>query len=252
MSGLGGQAPSEFAAYLGELRSELDKLPSRPAKGELLRRAMEIPLAWPESEFPAARAMADQFTSAIGGWGGKVHRVKGEAEVVAKAAEIVQESGARRLRRWRSPRLDRFEWEQGLSHLTPEWLEVSSDERAAAREESARRAIIQRLEPLEIGITDCDLAVAHTGSVVCLHDGERDGFTNLFPWTNICVVWLSQMVRTVQDAVEKLESTRPSGAWAQNVQFITGPSRSGDIDLTAGQGAAGPGRYHVILVEDAS
>lgn len=237
-------------SYLAELRAELEKLPSRPAKGELLRRAMAIPLTWPESEFPATRAMADQFTSAIGGWGGKVHRVKSESEVVAKAAEIIQEAGVKRLARWPSERLNRFDWEGGLAHLAPEWIVVSQADRAAAKDEAPRREIINRLEPLELGITECDLAIAHTGSVICLHGPERDGFTNLFPWTNICVVWLSQMVRTVQDAIDKLEAMRPAGAWAQNVQFITGPSRSGDIDLTAGQGAAGPGKYHAILIED--
>jgi len=240
---------SEFAQYFSELRTELNKLPSRAAKGALLERAFQIPLLWPPSEYPTERTLAEQFQRALTPWGGKVHIVKSEDEAVPKVAELIQEAKATRGSRWICPRLNRFDWEKGLAHLNLEWIIPNSQELQAGGDEGKRREMIERMEKIEVGLTDCDLAVAHTGSLVFRHSSERNGYVNLFPWTHIAIVWISQVVKTVQEAIENLEASIPDKKWSANTVFVTGPSRSGDIDLTVGQGAAGPGRFHVILID---
>lgn len=228
---------------------ELKKLSGRPRRGELLARAMEIPLAWPEHEYPADRSMAEQFEKALATWGGRVHRVENDSDVVAKAGELIAAAEAKKISRWRSPALEKLDWERGLAHLKLEWILPSPEEIRAAETHDALRAIRNRLAKIDVGITECDHAVAHTGTVAVRHGPDRDGFTNLLPWTNIVIVRMSQMVRTLQDLIDKLDSERRANPFPPSFQFITGPSRSGDIDLTVGQGAAGPGQYHVILIQ---
>lgn len=236
-------------AFLDDLRRATGRLAQRPKKGELLEQAFEIPLIWPEKEYPPERSMADQFTHALAQWGGKVTRAAKKEEVVAVAAEIIAVAGAKRISRWRTAFLDSMQWEKGLAGLKVEWIQIAPEEVEAAASFEARKAIRDRLATIEVGIIDADAAVAHTGTLLLRHDAERNGFTNLFPWTCIAIVRLSQMSRSVQDLIEGMQS-EAAGQWEASTVFVTGPSRSGDIDLAVGQGAAGPGEWHVILIED--
>ena len=110
--------------------------------------------------------------------------------------------------------------------------------------------LFDRLEKMEVGITDADYAVAHTGTLLFRHSPERYAQTNLFPWTHVAVVRLSQMVRRIDDLAEIMAAEHRDRPWHPNTIFQTGPSRSGDIDIKVGQGAAGPGETYVILIED--
>lgn len=240
---------AEMTQYLASLRTELGKDARRPPKGELLRQAFEIPLIWPEHEFPPTRSLAEQMAAALRPWAGRVHPVQNESEVVAKAAGIIEEAGAKRVGRWLTPRLDRFDWEEGLAKLGLDWMICTKSDLAWVDDEEKRQKLIGELETLEVGITDCDFAIAHTGTMVFRHTDLRHAYMSLFPWTHIAVVWESQVVRTVQDAIDRLAQERGETELPSNTTFITGPSRSGDIDLAHGRGAAGPGELHIIYVE---
>lgn len=239
--------------YYEELERGLNASGDRPAKGALLAEAFEIPLVWPEHEFPATRSMPDQFKQALLPWNGQVHIVQSEKEVLPKAAEIVEGAGAKKIARWHCPRLAPWNWEEGLAHLNVEWARPTPEEmKKASVDDEAREAIKTLFEGVDLGITDADFAIAHTGTLVFFHDAERHAFMNLCPWTHLAVVRTSQMLRTVQDFYDQLARDIEKRPLTSNMTFITGPSRSGDIDLTHGQGAAGPGEYHVILLDDAS
>lgn len=242
----------ELRSYFGELRRELDKLPARPPRGELLRRAFEIPLVWPDWECPPGRPVVQQMSQALAPWGGKVYGAKSREAVAAKVAEIAAESGAKRFARWRTPYLDSFGFESALASIEGiEWIAIEPREIAAAKSPAARRALLDRVERAEFAIVDCDFAVAHTGSLVVRHDGVRDGWTNLLPWTLVAVVDESRVVRDVQEAAERVSADVARDGVPSALLFTTGPSRSGDIDLRVGQGAAGPGRHHVVVLEGA-
>ncbi len=240
----------ELRHYLAELRSALDRQPGRPPLGQQLRRAEEIPLVWPSVEFPPGRSMAEQFEAAIAPWGGVVHHLASAADLLPTLARLIQEAGARRVSRWRTPRLDALHLEEGLAPLGLEWVMPSLERAGELDDVEARRRFFLEMEGIEVGLTDCDVAVAHTGTLVVRHDPSRPAFTNLLPWTNLIVVNASQLVPTLADAVAGLARDQAGEPWPSNLIFNTGPSRSGDIDLTVGQGAAGPGSWHVLLVRD--
>lgn len=240
---------SEFSKYFSELRGLTSRLPNRQPKGALLSRAFQIPLVWPEHEFPPDRPLADQFQKALATWGGKVHRVASDAEVAPTVARIMRDAEVKCASRWRTPLLDGFEFERAFTELQLEWMMPTPAEAAACRDFEERRALRNRLAEIQCGIIDADLAVAHTGTLLIRHTPDRNGFTNLFPWTCIAVVRMSQMVRTVQDMVDWLDRDQAGKPWRPSTIFLTGPSRSGDIDLAVGQGAAGPGQMHVVLID---
>lgn len=96
------------------------------------------------------------------------------------------------------------------------------------------------------GITGCFCAVAETGTLLLLSSPDHPKKTALLPETHIAVVSAARMVRTMEDAFALLRAERgelPRATW-----FVSGASRTADIEMTLVVGAHGPYRAHVILV----
>jgi len=97
-------------------------------------------------------------------------------------------------------------------------------------------------------ITPCLAAVAETGSVVFASTGETPATLNFLPDNHIVVVNESQVVRHVDDVWAQVRS---AAIPARAVNFVTGPSRTGDIEQAIEIGAHGPRRMHIVLVAGA-
>lgn len=98
-----------------------------------------------------------------------------------------------------------------------------------------------------VTVTGAFAGIAETGTLMLASGPESPTTLNFLPDTHIVVLRASEMVGAYEDAWDRLRAT---GRMPRNVNFITGPSRSGDIEQTLHLGAHGPRRLHVILVED--
>jgi L-lactate dehydrogenase complex protein LldG len=111
---------------------------------------------------------------------------------------------------------------------------------------------VQLRKPLDadlIGITGCFCATAETGSVVLLSGPDTPASTALLPQTHIAIVPASRIVAAHEDAFALMRAER--GELPRAVNFVSGPSRTGDIEQTIVLGAHGPYRVHVIIVTGA-
>ena len=105
----------------------------------------------------------------------------------------------------------------------------------------------------DIGLSTAAWAIAETGTLV-LEGGPGKGRTvTLLPPTYIAVVPVDRVLRTVDEAIEKYAGGEVGGLPA-NVCFHTGPSRSGDIEMSLFVGMHGPAMYRGAggLKEDSS
>ena len=78
---------------------------------------------------------------------------------------------------------------------------------------------------------------------------------NFLPDTHVVVMPASRVVGPMEDAWAKLREANPDAALSgesmpRTVNFITGPSRTGDIEQKILMGAHGPRRLHIVIVED--
>jgi L-lactate dehydrogenase complex protein LldG len=96
------------------------------------------------------------------------------------------------------------------------------------------------------GISGCFCAIAETGTLMLLSGPETPATVSLLPETHIALVDVSRIVATMEDAFALLRAER--GELPRAVNFISGPSRTGDIEQTIVLGAHGPCRVHLILV----
>jgi L-lactate utilization protein LutC len=95
----------------------------------------------------------------------------------------------------------------------------------------------------DVGISTAQAAIAETGTLVLDSDCERHRLVSLVPPVHIALVNASAIVETLGDALTLLQKKEISPA----ITFITGPSRTADIELTLAIGVHGPQELYVIV-----
>lgn len=97
-----------------------------------------------------------------------------------------------------------------------------------------------------VGITGCFCAVAETGTLMLVSGADTPATTSLLPETHVAVVAASRIVAGMEEAwaLARAELAELPRA----VNFISGPSRTGDIEQTIVLGAHGPYRVHLVIV----
>jgi L-lactate dehydrogenase complex protein LldG len=98
-----------------------------------------------------------------------------------------------------------------------------------------------------VGVTACFAAIAETGTLMLLSGPESPTRNNFLPDTHIVVMHKRHVVAAYEDGFAKL---RERGDMPRTVNFISGPSRTGDIEQRLELGAHGPRRLHIVVIDD--
>jgi len=102
---------------------------------------------------------------------------------------------------------------------------------------------------IEVGITLCEYLVARTGSIMVSSKQLCGRKMFVFPPIHIVIAYTSQLVPDIKNALlalrKKYEDKIPS-----LVSFITGPSRTADIEKTLVMGMHGPKEVYLFLIDD--
>jgi L-lactate dehydrogenase complex protein LldG len=97
-----------------------------------------------------------------------------------------------------------------------------------------------------VGITGAFCAIAETGTLVFLSGAATPTATALLADTHVAVLRADRIVSGMEEAFALVRGER--GALPRAVNFISGPSRTGDIEQTIVLGAHGPFRVHILLL----
>jgi L-lactate dehydrogenase complex protein LldG len=98
-----------------------------------------------------------------------------------------------------------------------------------------------------LGVTGCFCAVAETGTLVFTTGAATPTASMLLPDTHVCVVRADQVVSGLEEAFARVRAVH--GALPRAINFVSGPSRTGDIEQTIVLGAHGPFRVHILLLD---
>ena len=98
----------------------------------------------------------------------------------------------------------------------------------------------------DVSITGVDYLIAETGSLICVTRADDPRSLSLLPPVHIVVADRSQLWPDLFDLFERLPD--PQSGMPSCVAIITGPSKTGDIELRLVTGVHGPGEVHVVLV----
>jgi L-lactate dehydrogenase complex protein LldG len=106
-----------------------------------------------------------------------------------------------------------------------------------------------------VSLTPCFAAIAETGTLMLTSGAGTPTTLNFLPDTHIVVVHADQVVASYEEGWDRLRAiatAREAGPHGlpRAVNFITGPSRTGDIEQQIVLGAHGPRRLHILVVEN--
>ena len=96
----------------------------------------------------------------------------------------------------------------------------------------------------DVGISTAQAAIAETGTLVLDSADERHRLVSLVPPVHIAIVDASRICETLGEALALL---RQGKELSRAVTFVTGPSRTADIELTLTVGVHGPQELYVIV-----
>ena len=103
------------------------------------------------------------------------------------------------------------------------------------------------LEKCDAGISGCDVLVAQTGSVLVTPASAGGRALSVLPPHHIVIAQRSQMVPDLASALQSVRK-RYAPNWPSFLSFITGPSRTGDIERILVLGAHGPKKLTIFLL----
>jgi len=126
------------------------------------------------------------------------------------------------------PRLAHVDWKSAGLALEPR----------AARDDDA------------VGVTGVFCALAETGTLMLCSGPDTPASVSLLPETHIAVVPVARIVAVMEDGWDLARAEL--GRLPRAVNFISGPSRTADIEQTIVLGAHGPYRVHIVLVGQVS
>ena len=103
------------------------------------------------------------------------------------------------------------------------------------------------LEACDAGITECDALVAQTGSVLVTNRSAGGRALSVLPPHHVVIARREQLLRDLPAAFELLKK-KYTGNYPSMISFITGPSRTGDIERILVLGAHGPKKLTIFCV----
>jgi L-lactate dehydrogenase complex protein LldG len=113
-----------------------------------------------------------------------------------------------------------------------------------------RERFFQQLGEARIGITSADFCVADTATLVLRNRPGQPAAVSLVPSVHVAVVRETQLLPDFIALYDRLETERKVDpeALSGRMTLISGPSKTGDIELVMVHGAHGPRALHLIVI----
>ena len=116
----------------------------------------------------------------------------------------------------------------------------------------ARRRLRRCFVEADMGISGANIAVAETGTLVIVSNEGNARLVTTLPPIHVAVVGYEKLVGTLEEATAILKVLARSATgqkMSAYVSYITGPSRTTDIEKTLALGVHGPSEVHIIFVD---
>ncbi|MDQ8736328.1 LUD domain-containing protein [Paenibacillus sp. LHD-38] len=185
---------------------------------------------WSEEE--RIQAFTDNFLSV----GGHIARLPSMEEAKAFIVQKAEEMSAKYVIRQNQPELDALALEDSLTEAKVSTWNTDDEQYWRARAAEA-----------DFGIVVADHAVAYTGSVTVLSAPNKGRSVSLLPTVLIIIIPIERLKTRLGEVLVTFDEAGreqlPAG-----IHFISGPSRSSDIENDLTIGVHGPGIVYALLV----
>jgi len=181
-----------------------------------------------------------QFETEFGRIGGRFHRATNVESAFQYIRQVATGRGAGTIVAWEGQLIDGVDLSQRLGQNGIQLLT-----------ESTEADFINRSAIADVGLSGVDYALADTGTLVLLACNGHARSISLLPPVHIALVRPQQMLSGLSDLFPLLRyaSETEGRDLSSAITFITGPSRTADIELTLVVGVHGPQQLHMVLLD---
>jgi L-lactate dehydrogenase complex protein LldG len=207
---------------------------------------MGIPESYRSSPLGGAGGgdLCERFKLELETVGGRVTIARSRAEVSPLLRSELAHWGATRLVSW--DRSEFVDW--NVDWLWNEARCTAWDCRGAGAEAAAR--FRREAFAADVGVTTVDFAIANTGTMVMSARPQRPRGVSLLPTVHLALVRSSQLVERMGSVFSAY--TGRAGGPPSAVYFVTGPSRTSDIENDLTIGVHGPAGVSVLVWREES
>ena len=226
--GKSSRSPKQIYSHLQENLQDLEE------RANLLQHRLES--IQPE----LLTTLAD--TASACGW--HVYRLSTEQDALGQVSEIVKSKGIQYAVRSQEPIFDSLPIDKLLADLEINMTVLAHDSGLSTHD------IREKASLADIGITGANYAIAETGSVVVLPRQGVSRLVSLMPQIHLAIVKSKQILENLEDLflLRRIAFMKEEN-WGNYMNFITGPSRTGDIEQTIIVGVHGPKEVHLLILE---
>lgn len=162
----------------------------------------------------------------------RVYRVSDPAGAGVQLAAIIKQVGAGKMVAARSELVDKC-----LDVIDADGIEICTGD------------LRMHCEDAGLGLSEVDLAIAETGTLVQDSTSINQRLVSTLPPVHVALVRTERLVEYFGDAMDVLNSRRTN--LPGYISFISGPSRTADIERVLTIGVHGPEQLHIIFVDEA-
>jgi L-lactate dehydrogenase complex protein LldG len=179
---------------------------------------------------PDIDARLERFTACVEPLGATIARVPGSADAAALIAAIAAEIEAENI-------------------IVSNELLASAPDLASAGSNWTGAGAVTETRDGPLGVSLAKLAIAETGSVMLAERTLEDRAVGLLTRTHITIVRTADMIPSLVEATAAMREValQPGGGYGS---FVTGPSRTADIEMSLTVGVQGPARVYILFVDD--
>ena len=210
--------PAEKGAFIDNIRKSLGRQPGPP----LEPRPSVLP---PRSQLDIQHEI-DLFLSEVNQLSGKAKRV--DTRQLAQAIEgLVETEEIQKATLWRTPLLEELNLAAHLERLGVEIIPADADK--------------HRLATCDLGVTGVDFALAETGTIGLLSSPDKQRPVSLLPRVHLALLHPNAFRPDLSQVFGEAKGQK-------YLVFITGPSRTADIELTVTLGVHGPKSLNIWVL----
>jgi L-lactate dehydrogenase complex protein LldG len=169
---------------------------------------------------------------------GNVHLVGSATEAAEKVVSILKEAAAQKVALGELPEEFRHPLEQRCAQAGLEvlmWPFKSAE-------------LPQALDSVQAGISWAAFAIAETGSLVEFTTDDAVRLVSALPRVHVGVFRTANLVETLDEAAPRIRNFYAKNPRNATVSFISGPSRTGDIEMRLTLGVHGPAETHAVVI----
>ena len=177
--------------------------------------------------------LKSKFISELSNVNTKILEASDETEINKVILNLTKEKKLESFSIWESQYLKKLKLKKSLKHAGLKLITAKYKNRIANS---------------NIGITEADYAIVDTGTLVLLTKNNQPRSVSLLPPIHLAIVRPEKLVRNIQDLFVILKSEQEEEEEITScMTFITGPSRTADIELNLTLGVHGPKELYVII-----